>query len=293
MTGPAPINAGLIGRGISASQSPAIHGREAAAQCIRLHYDLIDFDVLKLADNSLGAKLQQLADLGYTGVNITHPFKQAVMSLLDEVDPTASAIGAVNCVSLRDGRKIGSNSDWLGFTFLMQHELPGAGLDCVALLGAGGAGSAIAYALLAMGTRELRISDRNADQASALAGRLRDLGGDVAIVCACDAAEAINGADGIVQATPIGMAAHPGVPFDPDLLSANQWLAEIIYFPRETELMRAAAMRGLRVAGGSAMAIGQAGLPFTIFTGAEPDLERMLAAFVEADRSSVRKERSA
>lgn len=280
------INAGLIGRGIAKSESPAIHSREAAAQGIDLHYDLIDFDVLKLADDALGAKLQQLADLGFSGVNITHPFKQAVMPLLDEVEATAKALGAVNCVSLRDGKKVGSNSDWLGFSFLMQQELPGVSLERVALVGAGGAGSATAYALLHMGVGELRIFDADQERAEVLAARLEGVSSTSRIVCKSDAAGAILGADGIVQASPIGMAAYPGTPFDPDMLSARQWLADIIYFPRETEIVRVASARGLRVAGGAAMAVGQAGLPFSIFTGAEPDLERMFAEFVAADQAS-------
>ncbi len=281
------ILAGLVGRGIAASASPAIHQREAREHGLSLEYRLVDFAALELADDALEAKLEELVAGGFAGVNITHPFKQQVIPLLDEVDETALALGAVNCVAFRDGRMIGSNSDWIGFTFLMQHDLAGAKLDCVTLIGAGGAGSAASYALLRLGVGELRILETDADRAQALADRLRATGLGSTISCHADPAAALDGADGVVQASPVGMAAHPGMPIDPELLSASQWFAELVYFPRETELLKAARAKGLRATGGTAMAIGQAVAPFTAFTGVEPDFERMLAAILAADRGNA------
>lgn len=289
MSGTFSQRAGLIGRGIGASASPAIHMREAEAQGLSLSYELIDFDALGLPDSALGERLDHVAQLGFRGVNITHPFKQAVIDLLDEVEPTASALGAVNCVAFENGRKVGFNSDWQGFRFLLETDLPDASLDCVAQIGAGGAGSATAYALLSCGARELRICDKSAERRTQLLDRLAKAFPQAHLSACDDAAEALDGADGVVQATPVGMASHPGVPFDPQLLSDNQWLADIVYFPRQTELVLAAKERGLAAVGGSAMVIGQAAQPFGRFTGFVPDTARMLDAFLSNDAAMLRR----
>jgi shikimate dehydrogenase len=280
------ILAGLVGRGIRASASPAIYMREAAAQGLSLRYDLVDFDALAYEDSCLGAQLDKLAARGYAGINITYPFKQAVIELLDEVDETARALGAVNCVAFREGRKIGLNSDWQGFAYLIEMELGGRALGTVTQVGAGGAGSATAYALLAAGTQELRICDTDGERAGALVERLSAQFPAATVRTLAELETALEGADGIVQATPVGMASHPGTPFDPDLLRPEQWLADIIYFPRETELVREALARGLHAVGGSDMVIGQASLPFEYFTGHAADRERMLAAFLAADNAA-------
>ncbi|MCJ2184728.1 shikimate dehydrogenase [Novosphingobium sp. 1949] len=270
--------AGLVGRAILASQSPVIHETEAAEHGAALAYMLVDFDALGLDDAALGPTLDLLRGIGLSGVNITHPFKQQVIDLLDEVEPTARALGAVNCVRFEDGRMIGFNSDWVGFGWLLDSALPGRALACVAQMGAGGAGSATAWALLAKGTRELRLHDVSAERCEALAQRLRTHFPEADVRVVSSAAEAIAGADGVVQSTPVGMADHPGVPFDPDLLEARQWLADVIYFPRESELVRRARAAGLVAVGGEAMVVGQAADPFRRFTGLEPDRARMMEA---------------
>lgn len=275
--------AGLVGRGIQASSSPAIHKREAAAQGFDLAYELFDFDRLMLPDSKLPDLLQSLAERGFAGVNITHPFKQEVIASLDEIDLTAKALGAVNCVKFENGRAIGSNSDWIGFSFMMQSELPNAALDRVAQIGAGGAGSATAFALLALGVSELRIQDVSAARIGALIERLASQYPHAELIACSTAQTAIEGVDGIVQSTPVGMADHPGVPFAPELLEPGQWLAEIIYFPRETQLLHAARAKGLACANGAAMVIGQAAEAFRLFTDAAPDRDRMLATFTAND----------
>lgn len=272
------VAVGLIGRGIARSASPQIHEVEAAALGLPLTYRLVDFDVLGLDDEALGPTLDFLSGIGLAGVNITHPFKQMVIALLDEVDQVAAALGAVNCVRFYNGRKIGSNSDWIGFGWLLESELTGAAMDRVAQLGAGGAGSATAYALLNAGVGTLLLVDPMHDKASALADRMGQLFPSARVAAVVEPAQAIAGADGVVQTTPVGMAGHPGLPFDPALLETGQWIADIIYFPRETALVAAARERGLRAVGGEAMVIGQAAEPFRLFTGLVPDKTRMKRA---------------
>lgn len=287
MSAPKSFAVGLIGRGIGNSGSPMIHEEEARALGLSLTYRLFDFDRLDFADDALANVLTLLSRCGYAGVNITHPFKQAVIAHLDEVDDTASALGAVNCVRFEDGRKIGFNSDWVGFAWMIESQLPGVSTDVVAQLGAGGAGSATAFAMLTGGTRELRLSDLNAASMEALAERLRASFPAARIVCAASVEALLDGADGLIQTTPIGMDAHPGCPIDPALLTGGQWVADVIYFPRETELVLSARARGLNAIGGEAMAVGQAVLPFSRFTGHEPDPARMMRAFRDRDAAQI------
>jgi shikimate dehydrogenase len=289
VTLPSLIRAGLIGRGIGGSASPSIHQGEGSALGLNLRYELFDFDRLGLEDDDLGPFLDRLANEGHAGANVTHPFKQAVIPLLDALDPPAELLGAVNCISFSGGAKRGFNSDMSGFAFLLEYELAEAKMDCVAQVGAGGAGSATAFALLSSGVRQLRLFDTAHSRAHDLEARLGRSFPTAGIVVSDTPEAALNGADGIVQTTPIGMDAHPGTPFDPALVGQNQWLADIIYFPRETELVRAVKARGVRAVGGSTMVVGQASQPFRLFTGHEPDRERMLASFLAADRSCSRK----
>ena len=283
-----PIRVGLLGRGITASASPAIHEAEAARLGLALTYELFDFDALGLADDALAGMLEQLVQRGFSGVNITHPFKQAVIPILDELEPTAASLGAVNCVTFRDGCMYGSNTDWVGFQFMLDLKLPRARRDIVAQIGSGGAGSATAFALLQSGTRELRIHDSFAARTITLANRLQSAFPDAHIIDCATPAAAIAGADGVVQTTPVGMEQHPGMPFDPALLSSDQWFADVIYFPRETELLKAARKRGMATADGAPMVIGQAAEAFLRFTGVEPDRDWMLATLDAADQNDQR-----
>jgi shikimate dehydrogenase len=163
--------AGLIGAGIQLSLTPAMQEGEARHHGLRLHYQLIDLDRTPGALQQLPALLEAARIMGFAGLNITYPCKQAVVPLLDELSPEAHAMGAVNTVVLRDGRLIGHNTDGSGWAWGLHRALPGADLACVALLGAGGAGSAIADAVLRLGAAELRLVDTDAARAQALGPR--------------------------------------------------------------------------------------------------------------------------
>ena len=271
------VLAGLIGAGIQASRSPALHEREAAEQGLRLVYRLIDLDRLGLGVESLGELMTAAERMGFQGLNITFPAKQAVIPLLHELSDDARALGAVNTVVLRDGRRIGHNTDCSGFAEGFRRGLPGVQRDRVVQLGAGGAGSAVAQALLAEGVRDLAIADTDPARAEALAARF---GAGRARVSA-DLAADVAAADGIVNCTPVGMAKLPGTPLPVALLHPRLWVAEIIYFPLETELLRAARDIGCRTLDGGGMAVFQAAGAFRLFTGREPDAARMLAHFAE------------
>ena len=260
-----------------ASRSPALHRAEAVANGLVLSYDLFDLDGIAGHAAALPRLLDEAAAEDYAGLNITHPCKQRVLDHLDELSGDAEALGAVNTVLFRDGRRIGHNTDWWGFAESMRRGLPGVALHRVLLLGAGGAGVAVAHALMTLGTERLAVCDIDRGRADRLVRGLLARFPDRTITIADR--DAVAAADGIVHATPTGMVEHPGLPLDPERLGPRQWLAEIVYFPLETALLHAARQRGLRTLDGGGMAVFQAAGAFRLFTGIAPDAERMLRHF--------------
>jgi shikimate dehydrogenase len=274
---------GLIGSGIGPSLSPALHEREADRQGLRYVYRLIDLDTFGVTPDAVGDLLRAARDLGFDGLNITHPCKQLVIKHLDALAPQAEALGAVNTVVFENGRAIGHNTDVTGFAASFARGLPDAPLERVVQLGAGGAGAAVAHAMLTLGTGHVTVTDALPDRAVALAAGLNRHFGDGRAAAATPdrLAALLADADGIVHATPMGMAAHPGLPVPAGLLHAGLWVAEVVYRPLETELLRAARGVGCATLDGGGMAAFQAADAFRLFTGREPDAGRMLADIAE------------
>jgi shikimate dehydrogenase len=269
---------GILGRGIGASRTPAMHEREGARLGMRYTYVLVDFDQLGLPDASLADVLAAAGASGFAGLNVTHPFKQAIIPHLDTLSRNAGAIGAVNTVVFSGGRTSGHNTDCWGFAESFRDGMQGVALDRVVQFGAGGAGAAVAHALMELGVAHLSIIDSDPNRAVQLAaamasvfpGRVR---ADV------DVAAAVSAADGIVNTTPVGMAKYPGMPFPRDLLTPRHWVSEIIYFPAETELLRQGRALGCRTLAGAGMAVYQAVRAFELFAGRAPDRHAMRAHF--------------
>ncbi|MFF7757411.1 shikimate dehydrogenase [Streptomyces griseorubiginosus] len=274
---------GLIGAGVGPSLSPALHEREADRQGLRYLYRLIDIDALGVPPEAVGDLVRAARDLGYDGLNITHPCKQLVIGHLDALAPQAEALGAVNTVVFEDGRATGHNTDVTGFAASFARGLPDVPLERVVQLGAGGAGAAVAHAALTLGAERVTVVDALADRAAALAAALnRHFGEGRAAAAGPERLPALlAGADGVVHATPTGMAAHPGLPFPAGLLRPELWVAEVVYRPLETELLRTARALGCETLDGGGMAVFQAADAFRLFTGREPDSARMLADIAE------------
>jgi shikimate dehydrogenase len=275
---PRGIVAGLIGQNIGASLTPAMHMAEGRAQGLPYIYRLIDIAERRLGLNDLPALLKGAVDLGFDGLNVTHPCKQAIIPLLDAIDPVAEAIGAVNTIRIAGGRTTGFNTDALGFSAGIRREIGGIDGQTVVQLGAGGAGAATAAAALTMDAADVTIFDVDPARAQALATRLSARFGDRATAGA-DLPAALARADGLIHATPTGMAAHPGLPLDQALIRGDLWVAEIVYFPLETELLAVARAAGCRTIHGGIMAVHQAVGAFEIFTGIRPDADRMTRHF--------------
>jgi shikimate dehydrogenase len=272
---------GLLGRGIGASRTPAMHEREGARLGMRYTYVLVDFDQLGLPDEALSDVLTVAGASGFAGLNVTHPFKQAIIPYLDVLSRNAAAIGAVNTVVFADGKTSGHNTDSWGFAESFRDGMKGVTLDSVVQFGAGGAGAAVAHALMDLGVGQLSIVDSDPNRASQLAAAMSLVFPD-RVSAVSNVELAISGASGIVNTTPVGMAKYPGMPFPRELLAPRHWISEIIYFPAETELLRQGRALGCRTLAGTGMAVYQAVRAFELFTGRAPDRRAMHAHFEAA-----------
>lgn len=274
------VLAGLAGRGILESRTPWMHEREADAQGLRLVYALFDFADRRWPDEDLPRLLDAAQRVGFAGINVTYPFKQAVVPLLDDLSDAARLIGAVNTVAFRDGRRIGHNTDVSGFADGFESGLAGEASDRVLLIGCGGAGAAVSHALLGpIGAAHVVLADADTVRAAALHRQLADSYGDARVSIANDPVAAAREVQGIVNATPMGMAKFPGLPIAAEAIEPRHWVADIVYFPLETGLLAEARRKGCRTLDGSGMAVGQAADAFAIFTGRTADPARMRAHF--------------
>lgn len=272
------VLAGLIGQGIQGSRTPAMHQAEGERLGLHYCYQLLDTDQMRPVP-ALADLVQAAQWCGFSGLNITFPYKQQVIPLLDELGESAKAVGAVNTVVFRDGKRIGHNTDLSGFALSFQAQMGDTKHDQVLLIGAGGAGLAVAHALLTSGVTKLFITDVSAERAAALAQTLTAQYGADRAQATTIHPELVLHIDGLVNATPVGMAKLPGTPFPLELLEARLWVVDIIYFPLETELLKAARLKGCRVASGAGMAVFQAVAAFELITGLRPDSEALRQTF--------------
>lgn len=270
---------GLVGRGIQRSRTPLMHMQEGAAQHLRILYKLLDVDELSKPSTPLTDILDAAELCGFAGLNVTFPYKIDVMPMLHDISENAKAIGAVNTVVFKDGMRVGHNTDKWGFEEGFRQNMKEPAMDEVLLIGAGGAGVAVAHSLLSLGAGKLTIADSDESRATKLRDQLLT-GNSPSLIEVVDLAgiERIR-PNGVVNATPVGMAKMPGSSYPLHLLRPEMWVADIVYFPLETELLAAARAVGCQVLSGSGMAVFQAVRAFELFTGRKPDPIRMKATF--------------
>lgn len=275
---------GLLGQGVGPSLSPELHEREGHRHGLRYVYKLVELDGETVRPEYLRGLLGAAVHLGFDGLNVTHPVKQTMVPLVDRLAPEAAAIGALNTVLVRGGETVGHNTDVSGFGRAMRDELPGVPLDHVVLLGAGGAGAAVAHALARLGVARLDVVDPDLPRAERLAGALsasRATGVPIQAAAAVpdDVPARVAAASGLVNATPVGMTHHPGLPCPADVLRPDLWVVDIVYRPLVTELLAAARARGCRTMSGARMAVHQAADTFELVTGLAPDRAAMVRDF--------------
>src|SRR5712675_3734295 len=268
------ILTGLLGAPIAHSASPALHQQAADALGVRCHYQLIE--VADAGRDELKVLLEGVRRLGFAGVNVTFPYKEAVVDLLDELSPGAALIGAVNTVVVRDGRLTGYNTDTTGFAQAVTPLVAASSHGAVAVIGAGGVGKAIAFALAGLGVSELRIFDTDHAKAAHLAARLE---GHVRTIVTHSVEDVLRGVAGVVNGSPVGMLPSLGTPVPDNLLHAGLWVADAVYSPLWTPLLTAARAKGATVMTGRELAIYQAADAFELFTGLVPSIAEMGIAF--------------
>lgn len=273
------LQAGLIGAGIQLSSSPSIHIEEGIGQGLQVNYELFDFDLIPGGPSRLGAVLEKAERKGFRGVNVTYPSKQAVIPLLHDLSPEARALHSVNTVLFRDGKRIGHNTDWWGFAESFKRDMSDAPREDVVLVGAGGAGAAVGYAILKMGSKRLTVHDTEISRSNALANRLAELFPNREVRVAHDLVTALANTQGLVHATPTGMRKHPGLPVPAESLRPHLWVAEIVYVPLVTELLEVARRQGCRTLDGGGMAVYQAAMAFKLFFDVDPNIPRMMRRF--------------
>jgi shikimate dehydrogenase len=277
------ILVGLVGANILKSLSPALHEDAFAAAGIRGHYHLMDLDRLQ------GRRLEQvfgaIKTAGFDGINVTFPCKQAIIPLLDEVSAEARQIGAVNTVTISEsGRTVGYNTDRIGFRRNFEEGLGRAAIEdqVAVLVGAGGAGRAVGFALMDLGAARVVVYDTDTARAAALVADLMLHHGASRCRLANSLTDAFVDAAGVVNATPVGMLGIPGNPVPVASLRPELWVADVIYTPMETLLIKVARARGARVLTGGGMCVHQAVETFRLFTGVVPDVARMHRTFATA-----------
>lgn len=269
--------AGVMGWPVEHSRSPRLHG-------FWLEQHGIDgsYVPLAVAPENFASALRALADMGFRGVNVTVPHKEAALAACDSVDPLAERIGAVNTVVFSDGEIHGSNSDGFGFMENLRDRAPDwrAGAGPAVVLGAGGAARAVLVALIDGGVSEVRLVNRTRARADDLA---QALGGPISVLDWEDRAAALAGAGLLVNTTTLGLTGQTALDIDLAELPNTAVVSDLVYVPLETALLTAARNRGCTPVDGLGMLLHQARPGFEAWFGVKPEVTAALRQFVQAD----------
>jgi shikimate dehydrogenase len=273
---------GLIGVNIMKSLSPAMHQAEGAQHGLNVFYHLIDLanldqsaQALPTSNDALPNLFHTAQQMGFAGLNITYPCKQAVIPLIDEVSHDAAAIGAVNTVVFKNGKSYGYNTDCTGYSIALKEKLGTRPLGRVVLVGTGGAGAAVAHGIMSLGATHLSLVDTDASKAQALAMNIAKHYGADKVAAITDAKDALEQADGLVNATPLGMAGIGGMCVPAEWIQSKHWVSDVVYSPLVTPMLQVAQDKGCTTIGGDGMNLWQAVKAFELFTEKPGDPSRM------------------
>jgi shikimate dehydrogenase len=269
--------AGVMGWPVMHSRSPRLHNFWLNKYVLAGAYI-----PLAIKADGLRAALRALPALGFSGCNLTIPHKETAFDIVDEVDPLARRIGAINCVVVRpDGSLFGRNNDGWGYIESIVEAAPDWRADAgpIVVLGAGGGARAVLVGLADRGAKEIRVLNRTFDRAKQLE---RDIGGPVRAVDWARREDALDGAAMLVNTTSQGMVGQPALDMSLDRLPRTALVSDIIYIPKETPLLAAARVRGNRTVNGLGMLLNQARPAFRDWFGVMPEVTPELRAMIEA-----------
>jgi shikimate dehydrogenase len=279
------IQLGLIGDNIMRSRAPLLHALAGGQFGLKVQYD-------RLIPHDLGldfdATFERCAAQGYRGVNITYPYKERAAARVRIEDPLVRRIGAINTVVFSPDGPLGYNTDFSGFQAAWRGEMGDAAPRSACLIGAGGVGKAVAFGLLALGVRDIRIFDHDRAKADALADALKAAATGAEILALDTPAEAADGADGLINCTPVGMVGHDGTPLPRAHMTGAAWAFDAVYTPIDTAFLRDAAEAGLTIISGYELFFHQGVDAWDIFVGrtlSQPELRRALAETIGLEKA--------
>ena len=265
------LKLGLIGKGISRSQSARLHVLLGRMCGMDVSYDYLDSD--QIEDFDLIKQLTTCSEKGYAGVNVTHPYKTSARKLITPRKRLPAALGAVNTVVFREDGWRGDNTDFVGFMRGYKKQFGDAKPGTVLQLGAGGVGLATAFGLRGLGADKILVHDKDITRGEELVATLTAADAQAEFVSAENLSDAVRSADGLINCTPVGMNQYPGCPFDVDLLGGQKWAFDAVYTPVETAFLRTATKSGIEVMTGFELFFFQGIEAFEVFSGAEIDAD--------------------
>ncbi|MGP9789947.1 shikimate dehydrogenase family protein [Roseinatronobacter sp. NSM] len=255
---------GLIGDNIAASRSPLLHVLAGRQNALRVQYDRL---VPALLGKDFASVFADAAAGGYRGVNVTYPYKEQVVARVTVPDPLVRAVGAVNTVIFEPDGPVGHNTDYSGFMAAYRGLRGDAPVGAVLMIGTGGVGRAVAFGLVALGVRDLRLVDRDRSKADALAADLRQAAPGVVVQVADDAQQGAAGAQGVVNCTPVGMVGHDGTPLARSAMAGAEWAFDAVYTPADTQFLTDAQAQGAQVLSGWELFFWQGVHAWALFSG--------------------------
>ncbi|MEW9500504.1 shikimate dehydrogenase [Jeotgalibacillus marinus] len=275
---------GVIGYPIEQSKSPLMHNYWLKDQAIDGHYQAFEVQPLELKEAVTGMKV-----LGLSGWNVTIPFKEAIIPLLDQIDPAAKAIGAVNTVVVQGGQLIGKNTDGLGFvqSLIEKRSIQQIKQSSILIIGAGGAAKGIYYALSQLSPMTIRVTNRTFERAASLVENMNNNELNVAITTQ-EAQQKLSHFDIIINTTSVGMFPEiDHLPIDVSEIKQGALAVDIIYNPLKTRFLRKASENGADTLNGVGMFVHQGALAFKEWTGKKPNTEKAIKMIVKDQGGST------
>lgn len=275
------LHLGLIGDNIAHSSAPRLHRLAGAQNGLEVQYD-------RLVPATLGQTFDEIfADCrnkGFRGLNVTYPYKEVALRRVDIEDPQVRRIGAINTVVFSDKGPLGFNTDYSGFIDAYHLVRGTAAPGTVAMAGAGGVGKAVAFALLTLNAEEIRLFDCDHDKARALAEDLEKAAEGTVIRVAETIEEAAEGADGLINCSPLGMVGKPGTPIPRSLMDGASWVFDAVYTPIDTQFIRDAEAEGLQIISGYELFFYQGVNAWGLFSGLPLDHKTLRNSLMQGDR---------
>jgi shikimate dehydrogenase len=273
------IRLGLIGDNIAASSAPRFHILAGQQNGVEVSYDRL---VPKTMGRDFDAVFDAVRAAGYRGINVTYPYKECAAARVRIDDPQVRALGAVNTVLFEGGEPRGFNTDHSGFIAAYRTARGETPPGPVLVIGSGGVGRAIAFALAGLGAADLRLADTDPRRAEALAAALGQAAPGLRVTTGTDAEALAAGAAGLVNATPVGMVGYPGSPLPSAAMAGATWAFDAVYTPVDTRFLGDAAAAGLGTITGYDLFIGQGVDAWRLFTGLPLDVARLRADLAAA-----------